>query len=242
MSALLEAQSLVMRFGGVVAIDKVNFALAAGEIRCLIGPNGAGKSTFFKMVTGQLRPTEGQIFYRGQEITGRRPFRIARLGLGIKTQVPKLFDGLTVYENIWLAARRKYPAAEQAAAVETVLGDVGLLDRSQAIVGELAHGIRQWVEIGTVLAGNPDLVLLDEPAAGMSDEEVDRTAAIIHRINRKRTVVVVEHDMNFIRKVAKKVTVFHQGKVFLEGGVDEVLRDRGVQDIYLGRQGSHAHA
>jgi branched-chain amino acid transport system ATP-binding protein len=242
MTLLLEAKSLVMRFGGVVAISDVGFKLEEGEIRCLIGPNGAGKSTFFKMVTGQLKPTSGEVLYRGQNVTGLRPYRIARLGVGIKTQVPKLFDGLTVYENIWLAARRRYIPVDRADAVQTVLEDVGLVDRSQAIVGQLAHGLRQWVEIGTVLAGNPDLVLLDEPAAGMSDEEVDRTVAIIKRINRQRTVVVVEHDMRFIRKVAKKVTVFHQGKVFLEGGVNEVLSDRGVQDIYLGRQGGRVDA
>jgi branched-chain amino acid transport system ATP-binding protein len=242
MTTLLEAKSLVMRFGGVVAINNVDFKLEEGEIRCLIGPNGAGKSTFFKMVTGQLKPTAGEVLYRDQSVTGLRPYRIARLGVGIKTQVPKLFDGLTVYENIWLAARRRYIPVDQRDAVQSVLEDIGMVDRSQAIVGQLAHGLRQWVEIGTVLAGNPDLVLLDEPAAGMSDEEVDRTVAIIHRINEQRTVIVVEHDMRFIRKVAKKVTVFHQGRVYLEGGVDEVLSDRGVQDIYLGRQGSRTDA
>jgi branched-chain amino acid transport system ATP-binding protein len=242
MATLLEARALEMRFGGVVAVDNVDFSLQEGEIRCLIGPNGAGKSTFFKMVTGQLRPTGGYIRFRDRSVIGLRSYQIARLGVGIKTQVPRLFDGLSVRENIWLAARRKYIRADRPEAVADVLREIGLMPQQDAVVGQLAHGQRQWVEIGTVLAGAPDLMLLDEPAAGMSDEEVDRTVALIRRINERCTVVVVEHDMRFIRQIAKKVTVFHQGRIFAEGEVDEVLSDKGVQDIYLGRRGPHHEA
>jgi branched-chain amino acid transport system ATP-binding protein len=242
MALLLEARALQMRFGGVVAVDNVDFSLQEGEIRCLIGPNGAGKSTFFKMVTGQLRPTGGNILFRNRSVIGLRSYQIARLGVGIKTQVPRLFDGLSVYENIWLAARRKYIPPDRPQAVAGVLQEIGLVPQADAMVGQLAHGQRQWVEIGAVLAGAPDLMLLDEPAAGMSDEEVDRTVALIRRINRRCTVVVVEHDLRFIRQIAKTITVFHQGRIFAEGSVDEVLSDKGVQDIYLGRRGAHHEA
>jgi branched-chain amino acid transport system ATP-binding protein len=242
MTVLLEARALEMRFGGVVAVDNVDFSLQDGEIRCLIGPNGAGKSTFFKMITGQLRPTGGDILFRDRSVIGLRSYQIARLGVGIKTQVPQLFDGLSVRENIWLAARRKYIPADRPQAVADVLREIGLVSQQDAIVGQLAHGQRQWVEIGSVLAGAPDLMLLDEPAAGMSDEEVNRTVALIRRINQRCTIVVVEHDMRFIRQIAKKVTVFHQGRIFAEGNVDEVLSDKKVQDIYLGRRGSHHEA
>ncbi len=242
MTLLLEAQALTMRFGGVVAVNGVDFVLEEGEIRCLIGPNGAGKSTFFKMVTGQLRPTSGRIRLRDRSVVGLRSHQIARLGIGIKTQVPRLFDGLSVRENIWLAARRKHLAVDREATIEQVLTEIGLAKQQDDIVGQLAHGQRQWVEIGTVMAGAPDLMLLDEPAAGMSDAEVDQTVALIHRINGRCTVIVVEHDMRFIRQIAKKVTVFHQGSIFAEGSVDAVLSDKRVQDIYLGRRGAHQEA
>ena len=231
-----------MRFGGGVAVNGVDFRLEQGEIRCLIGPNGAGKSTFFKMVTGQLRPTSGQIRFHNRSVIGLRSHQIARLGIGIKTQVAQLFDGLTVRENIWLAARRKHSPNDREVAIEQVLAEIGLAKQQNDVVGQLAHGQRQWVEIGTVMAGAPDLMLLDEPAAGMSDAEVDQTVALIHRINGRCTVVVVEHDMRFIRQIAKKVTVFHQGSIFAEGSVDTVLSDKRVQDIYLGRRGAHQEA
>jgi branched-chain amino acid transport system ATP-binding protein/urea transport system ATP-binding protein len=233
---LLETRNLTMRFGGVVANDDVTFTLQEMELRCLIGPNGAGKSTFFKMLTGQLVPTSGSIAFRRQPVTGRPPHEIARMGVGIKTQIPNVFNGLSVRENVWLAARRKAAPKAIGPLVDAVLEKIRLAAQSNAIVGTLSHGQRQWVEIGTVLAADPELILLDEPAAGMTDEETVRTAEIIREINETRALVVVEHDMAFIKMIAKTVTVFHQGRIMTEAGIDEVLADQRVRDVYLGKK------
>ena len=237
--SFLATKNLEMRFGGVVANHQVNFEMTEGIVHCLIGPNGAGKSTFFKMLTGQLRPTSGVVTFRDQDVTGFRSFEVARLGIGIKTQVPKLFDDLDVRENLWLAARRRQKGAAAHRLVDKVMEDLQLTKLAGKLVGRLAHGQRQWVEIGGVLAGEPSLVLLDEPAAGMSDAEVDRTAALIRTIRHERSVLVVEHDMRFIRMIADHVTVFHQGQTFMEGDVDTVLGDGRVRDIYLGKRFKH---
>ena len=233
---LLETKALTMRFGGVVANDSVNFKLGEMELRCLIGPNGAGKSTFFKMLTGQLTPTSGAVAFRGQPIAGAMSHEIARLGVGIKTQVPNVFNGLSVRENLWLSARRKGTGREVAKRVEEVLERLKLTGIVASVVGTLSHGQRQWVEIGTVLAADPDLILLDEPAAGMTDEETVRTAEIIREINQSRALVVVEHDMEFIRMIAKTVTVFHQGRILMEDTFARVVADSRVRDIYLGKK------
>ena len=174
---LLEARDVTMRFGGVTAVRAVSMQLQATELRCLIGPNGAGKSTFFKVLTGQLSPTEGTILLNGQDVTG-----------------------------------------------------------ANRLVGQLAHGQRQWVEIATVLAQEPELILLDEPAAGMNHTEVLRTAELIRDLNRTQALVVVEHDMQFIRMIASTVTVFNQGAVLMEDDVAHVLADQRVRDVYLGKQ------
>ncbi len=233
---LLETKHLTMRFGGVVANDDIDFTLQEMELRCLIGPNGAGKSTFFKSLTGQLTPTSGTIAFRGRPITGKLPHQIADMGIGIKTQVPNVFNGLSVRENIWLAARRKATPMALLKIVADVLELIRLTDHAERLVATLSHGQRQWVEIGMVLAADPELILLDEPAAGMTDEETVRTADIIRDINRTRAIVVVEHDMAFIRLIAKTVTVFHQGRVLIEDTVDRVLADQRVRDVYLGKK------
>lgn len=233
---LLQTKGLTMRFGGVVAVNAVDLTLAEGELRCLIGPNGAGKSTFFKMLTGQLTPTAGTVSFRGQPIAGARSHEIARLGIGIKTQTPSVFNGLSVHENLWLAARRRNTAKRAAALVDEVLTRIQLTARARDLVGHLAHGQRQWVEIGTVLAGEPDLILLDEPAAGMTHDEVHRTAEIIRDINRSKSLIVVEHDMQFIKMIGTIVTVFHQGSVLIEDKADVVMRDQRVRDVYLGKK------
>ena len=233
---LLNTQNLTMRFGGVVANDDVSFSLGEMELRCLIGPNGAGKSTFFKMLTGQLAPTAGTIAFRGTPITRLASHDIARQGIGIKTQIPNVFNGLSVKENIWLAARRKGTPKSVSRMVDDVLDKIRLTAHAKAIVGQLSHGQRQWVEIGTVLASDPELILLDEPAAGMTDEETVRTAEIIREINLTRALIVVEHDIQFIKMIAKTVTVFHQGRILMEDNVDVVLADQRVRDVYLGRK------
>ena len=233
---LLEAEGVTMRFGGVSAVADVNFVLGEVELRCLIGPNGAGKSTFFKILTGQLRPTEGVIRFRGQDITGAHPHVIARLGVGIKTQVPNVFNGLTVREGIGIAAGRRKSMKRARQIVEETMDLLQLTPIADMLVGQLAHGQRQWVEIATVLAQEPDLILLDEPAAGMTHDEVLRTSELIRMINQKQALVVVEHDMQFIRMIAKTVTVFNRGRILIENNVDAVLADPEVRDVYLGKQ------
>ncbi|MBM1634928.1 ATP-binding cassette domain-containing protein [Sulfitobacter mediterraneus] len=233
---VLETHGLTMRFGGVTASDNVNFSLKARELRCLIGPNGAGKSTFFKCVTGLLTPTEGQVFMRGQDVTGWQPHQIASLGVGIKTQTPNVMDALNVHENIWLSARRFHDAAEAKARTDTIIDRLALGAIARTELGQLAHGERQRVELGLVAVADPWLVLLDEPAAGMSAQDVDRMTEIIHELTRSAAVVIVEHDMQFIRSIAETVTVFHQGAVLMEDHVDRVMSDPTVRAVYLGKK------
>jgi ABC-type uncharacterized transport system ATPase subunit len=233
---LLQTSGLTMRFGGVTAVDAVDFSLGETELRCLIGPNGAGKSTFFKMLTGQLQPSSGIIRFRNADITGAKTHEIARLGVGIKTQVPNVFDGLSVFENVFVAASRTHTLRRSNSVVDEVLTRTGLTDIAYRTVGQLAHGQRQWVEISAVLAQEPELILLDEPAAGMTYEEVVRTSELIHEINRAQALIVVEHDMQFIRMIAKTVTVFNQGRILVEDSVDAVLTNQAVRDVYLGKQ------
>jgi branched-chain amino acid transport system ATP-binding protein len=233
---ILETRGLERRFGGVLAVAGVDFKLERGELRCLIGPNGAGKSTFFKMLTGQIRPTHGQILFEGREIGDAEAHEVGRLGIGIKNQVPDVFDGLSVRENVWLAARIAHQKQRADAAAAAVLDRLKLSAIAGRLVAELAHGQRQWVEIAMVVVREPKIILLDEPSAGMSAEETSRTARLIRELNQAATIVVVEHDMLFIREIAKKVTVFHQGRILREAAVDEIMRDPLVRDIYLGKQ------
>jgi branched-chain amino acid transport system ATP-binding protein len=234
-SALLATEALTMRFGGVLAVDCVSLAVEEGELRCLIGPNGAGKSTFFKCLTGQLKPTAGRILWHGRNITGLDPHRIARLGIGIKTQVPSLFDGLSVLEGVVLALRRLHGEAEAQRRARAILARLRIDALAARRVGLLAHGQRQLVELAMVVSPEPELIILDEPTAGMSAEETHRAAELIRDLNRHHTIVVVEHDMQFIRAIARTVTVLHQGRVLVEDTVDRVLDDERVQDVYLGK-------
>jgi ABC-type uncharacterized transport system ATPase subunit len=234
---VLETVDLSIRFGGVEAVRSVNFTLAERELRCLIGPNGAGKSTLFKLLTGQLKPTAGRILFRGHDITGDHPHAIARRGIGIKTQVPSLFDGLTVREHLWLSARRTNAADRTREIVDETLERISLTSLANGVVGQLSHGLRQWVELGTVLAGSPTLILLDEPAAGMTHDEVARTAELVRDINRTHALIVVEHDMQFVKMIARTVTVMHQGAVLVEDTMDRILENSTVRDVYLGKHG-----
>ena len=234
---ILETRNLEKRFGGVVAVDRVNFSLGRGELRCLIGPNGAGKSTFFKMLTGQIRPSGGRILLDGEDIIGLQAYAIGRRGVGIKNQVPVVMNGLTVRENLWLAARVGRRGKAVDAAINAMADRLELGPILGRFVGELAHGQRQWVEIAMVVICEPTIVLLDEPAAGMSDEETARTADLVRDLNKSATVVVVEHDMQFIRQIARTVTVFHQGRILVEDSFHNVVANPVVRDVYLGRQG-----
>ena len=237
-NVVLETRSLSMHFGGVVAVDRVDFSLRENELRCLIGPNGAGKSTFFKCLTGQLRPTAGDVVIRDFNVTGSEPHQVARMGIGIKTQVPNVFDGLDVEENIWLSASQSASAKRARVITSEVVERLELGEVRKSQLGSLAHGQRQLVELGMVLAGEPWLVILDEPTAGMTQDEVVRTADVIREINQTATMIVVEHDMQFIRMIAQKVTVFHQGQILVEGNMDEISSDHRVREVYLGHRKS----
>ena len=232
---VLQTRGLVKEFGGLRAVNSLDFTLRRGELRCVIGPNGAGKSTLFKLLTGQLKPTAGTIHFKGLDVTRLLPHEIARAGIGIKFQVPRVYDSLSVTENLWLSARSRHGAAA-GAIVDRVLAEVGLVERRASPVGHLSHGDRQWVEIGMVLTSDPDLVLLDEPTAGMTHAEARRTADLVREINRRATLIVVEHDMDFVRSIARYVTVLHRGAVLAEGTMEQIRANDVVRDVYLGKR------
>jgi branched-chain amino acid transport system ATP-binding protein len=232
---LLVTRGLAMHFGGVRVLEGIDFTVHARELRCVIGPNGAGKSTLFKCLTGQLVPSAGTILFKGLPIVGLPSFAIAQRGVGIKTQVPSLFDGLSAFQNVWLAARRRLgdgAARDTARALMERIGIGGIMD---AVVGRLAHGQRQLVELAMVVAGDPELILLDEPAAGMTRDEVGRLAELVRELSREHGIVVVEHDMQFIGMIATTVTVLHQGQILVEDEVGRVMTDPRVRDVYLGQ-------
>jgi branched-chain amino acid transport system ATP-binding protein/urea transport system ATP-binding protein len=233
---ILETRGLSMHFGGVRAVDQVDFSLFDRELRCLIGPNGAGKSTFFKCLTGQLVPSAGDVIIRGQDTTGAEPHAVAGLGVGIKTQVPNVFDGLSVDENIWLSARRWHQARRARSLTAETIERLQLGDIRRNVVGRLAHGQRQWVELGMVVAAEPWLVLLDEPAAGMTHEETARTAELIKEINAEAALIVVEHDMQFIRMISQQVTLFHEGRILMEDTMEAISADKRAREVYLGHR------
>lgn len=233
----LEAHHLRRSFGGVVALRDVSLVFPPKGLHCLIGPNGAGKTTFFNLLAGRFRPASGRILLRGEEITRRRPDQRARKGIGIKLQIGSIYGDLSCFENVWLASyagTRDSPAAAGRAAA--VLDWLGLEERAGETAGILSHGEQQWLEIGMVLAAQPRVVLLDEPTAGMSREETARTAELLRSLGQHVSVVVVEHDMDFVRRLDVPVTVFHQGEIFAQGSLTELRRDDRVLDIYLGRR------
>ena len=235
---ILETRGLTCRFGGVTAVDNVDFSIADGELRCLIGPNGAGKSTLFRCMTRQQRATSGEILLRGRSLAGCHPHQIAGMGVAIKNQIPSVYGGLSIRENIWLAGRRVHRGRELGQAVEAVLEEIGFGDSSRSArrVDELSHAHRQWVELGMLLATSPALALLDEPAAGMTREEMLKTVKLIKHLNQRATIIVVEHDLEFIALLATRVTVLHRGAILVEDSMENIARNQLVRDIYLGTQ------
>ena len=234
--ALLEVRGVSKRFGGVTALDDVTLGFAPRQASCIIGPNGAGKSTLFGVLTGYHTVNTGAILLNGEDITRLGPHRRARLGLGIKMQVPSVYASLPALENLWLAA---YAASGDRAAARTraagILDGLGLSEVANLPAGTLAHGQRQWLEIGMALATDPSVILLDEPTAGMTRDETERTEQLIARLARRATVVVVEHDMEFVRRLDAPISVLHMGGLFTQGTFDELRRDERVLNIYLGR-------
>ncbi|SMF63853.1 branched-chain amino acid transport system ATP-binding protein [Tistlia consotensis] len=235
---MLETRRLNKRFGGVVAADNIDLSVETGELRCLIGPNGAGKSTLFAMLCGIQRADGGQILLAGRDVTHMQAFQRVRLGVGLTFQTNRAFHQLSVRENLAIpriphdAERRALGAERLAVALETF----GLDPEDETRAGELSHNQLQWLEIAMVLSGYPDLILLDEPAAGMAGEETARTATLLKRLNATGlTIVVVEHDIAFVKEVAQSVTVLHQGRVFAEGPVEAITANEEVRKIYLGK-------
>jgi urea transport system ATP-binding protein len=241
-SGLLELRGIAVEFDGFWALEGVDLTIEQGELRFLIGPNGAGKTTLIDVVTGLTRSTRGTVRFGGRLVTGLREHRIVRLGIGRSFQTPTVFDALTVAENLDLAEsfRRRFTSLLRRArwasdAVAQTLDNIGLTAVADQPAGVLSHGQKQWLEIGMLLVQDPQLLLLDEPVAGMSPEERLSTGALLERLAGERTIVVVEHDMAFLRRFARRVTVLHEGKVLREGTVEEVQADPAVREVYLGR-------
>lgn len=239
--AALTITGLTVSFDGFVAVDDVSLAVPTGDVRFLIGPNGAGKTTIIDAVTGMV-PSVGSAVFQGEELIGRKVHKIARLGIGRTFQTATVFEDLSVLQNLdiarsvalprWKFLRQRRVVPQEVAEV---LKTIGLAHAAGRPAGELAHGQKQWLEIGMLLVQDCQLLLLDEPVAGMSQEERQTTGELLHRIAAERTVLVVEHDMDFLRQFARSVTVLSAGKVLCEGSVAEVQADPRVQEVYLGR-------
>ncbi|HEX6597471.1 MAG TPA: urea ABC transporter ATP-binding protein UrtD [Acidimicrobiales bacterium] len=242
MTALLEVRELEVVFDGFRAIDGLSLTVEEGEVRFLIGPNGAGKTTLVDVVTGLTKPAAGTVTFCGESLLGKAEHEIVKRGVGRSFQTPSVFEQLSVLDNVDLAASFRQPLRQllrrrrgTSDTVASALESVGLAGRAGDLAGALSHGEKQWLEIGMLLVQDPKLLLLDEPVAGMSKEERNRTGQLLHEIARTRTVVVVEHDMEFLRRFANRVTVMHEGKVLCEGSVADVQADPRVQEVYLGR-------
>lgn len=233
---LLEAHGLTRRFGGVTAVDGVDLEVAVGELHCIIGPNGAGKSTLFNMLCGTLRPTAGRIRFAGQEIVGLPVHRFARIGIARKFQVPSVFASMSVRDNLLVAVPPGVPVTDFSRRLDEVLERIALAPLADHQAGTLAHGQKQWLEIGMALMCAPRLLLLDEPTAGMTAEETHATAALLRSLRGRLTTIAIEHDMRFVRDLDCHTMVMHQGRLIAAGRFVEIERDELVRDIYLGRR------
>ncbi len=235
MTEILRVAGLNKAFGGVTVARDIDFALEAGAMHCLIGPNGAGKSSFFRLLLGEHAPDSGTIAFRGEDITRLRSFQRIRRGMSVKFQVPGIFKALSVRQNLEVAFQNHLHGADLAATVERVLDFASLADEVETPAGVLSHGQQQWLEIGMAVGVEPQLLLLDEPTAGMSPDETRKTGEMLHALNaRGITILAVEHDMAFVEQIAKRVTVLHFGAIFAEGSIAEMIAHEGVQQIYLG--------
>jgi urea transport system ATP-binding protein len=244
---MLELRDVRVVFDGFHALDGVDLAVPEGELRFLIGPNGAGKTTLIDVITGLTRPASGTVRFDGRDLVGRKEHHIVRLGVGRTFQTSVVFEELTVLENLDLAATFRQPLRSLtrrrkgvSEAVAEALQRTGLEELAERSAGVLSHGQRQWLEIGMLLAQRPRLLLLDEPVAGMAKDERERTGELLTAIAEDHTVIVVEHDMEFLRRHASAVTVLHEGKVLVEGSVEQVSADPRVQEVYLGRRPTDA--
>jgi branched-chain amino acid transport system ATP-binding protein len=241
---LLRTQGLTRAYGSLIAVNGVDFAVREGELRSIIGPNGAGKTTFFRLISGEVAPTAGRIWFKEREVTGMPQHAIARLGIAKSYQITSVFPHLTVFENVRVAAQgaahafdfwRRAEALSQARTrAEEVLTTVGLAPKADLLATVLSHGEKRHLELAIALAANPVLLLLDEPTAGMSPEETDETMVLISELKAGRTIVLVEHKMKLVMKISDRVTVLHQGQILADGTPEEIRANETVQRTYLG--------
>jgi urea transport system ATP-binding protein len=245
-SAHLELTDVGVSFNGFKAVDGLSLSVSKGELRCLIGPNGAGKTTALDLICGKTAPTRGAIVYRGRDITALEDFRIARAGIGRKFQVPSVFKQLTVRENLEVAYCKRtsvisnllqWRRSEDSDGLANLAEFVGLAGHLDEPAEYLSHGQTQWLEIALLLAQDAELILLDEPTAGMTAQETYKTAEICRRLKGQHTIIVVEHDMGFVKDIGDVISVMHQGRLLAEGTVAEIEADPKVRQVYLGSAG-----
>ena len=244
---ILYTEQLEVDFDGFKAIRSLSFQVMPGELRFLIGPNGAGKTTLLDVMCGKVKPSKGRVIFKNQfDLTKRQEHQIARLGIGRKFQTPSVFPNLTVYDNLLLSMKQ---SRGLLSSLFTKLSDsqndllinelqrVGLTNKAHSLAGALSHGEKQWLEIGMLLMQQPEIIMLDEPAAGMTDRETEKTGELLHAISDQHTIIVVEHDMEFVRQFARTVTVMHEGQLLREGTMADIQQDDRVAEVYLGRRG-----
>jgi urea transport system ATP-binding protein len=244
---ILEIENLTVNFGGFKALNNLNFNMDAGELRVIIGPNGAGKTTFLDVITGKVQPTIGRVLFKGRDLRNTAEYRIARSGIGRKFQTPRVYLNLTVRENLDLVSNQNKnvlstlfgrPPEVDSRKVKGLLETVGLTAKADLSASLLSHGEKQRLEIGMLVAQSPDLLLVDEPVAGLTDEETENVGSLLIALAQSHSIIVIEHDMEFVRQIARKVTVLHQGSVLCEGTMEQVQNDPRVIEVYLGQQSS----
>lgn len=232
---ILLLKDLTIDFGGLRAVDNVNLTVKRGELRGLIGPNGAGKSTVFKLIMGIYPPSSGNVIFKGENITKIKTWQRARKGIGIKMQIPGVYGELTGYENMRIAAQNYIASKDINKEIIRIVRMIGIEDLLDQEVNNLSHGQQQWLEIAMTLSSSPDLLLLDEPVAGMGPEETAFTAEIVKKLHKDGiSIIFIDHDMGFVRQISRHITVLHQGSVFAEGDINEVESNPEVIEIYLG--------
>lgn len=241
---VLFVENLSVSFDGFKAVDIPQYGIEHGELRVIIGPNGAGKTTFCDLVSGKTKPSSGRVYFDGKEITQMEESDIALSGIGRKFQTPTVFDSLTTYENLLLALPGNQgwknnllrpESREEVEKIDEILEKVSLIDQRQMPAKSLSHGQRQWLAISALIISKPKLLLVDEPAAGLTDLETEQTADLLLELAQEHTIVVIEHDMDFVRRLGKTVTVLNEGKVLAEGMIEEMEKNEEVMEAYLGR-------
>ncbi len=242
---ILEIDNLTVNFDGFKALNHLNFAMESGELRVIIGPNGAGKTTFLDVITGKVQPTEGKVLFKGKNLRNISEHNIARLGIGRKFQTPRVYLNLTVRENLDLVTNKnknvlttlfQKPSSEDRRKVAGLLETIGLTSKAELNADLLSHGEKQRLEIGMLVAQSPDLLLVDEPVAGLTDEETENVGNLLIALAKNHSIIVIEHDMEFVRQIAEKVTVLHQGTVLCEGNMNQIQNDPRVIEVYLGEE------